>query len=119
MKFGERVRQLRNAKSLSLRQLAPKVGVGYAYLCRVETGNMTFGDYPSDALIHRLADELDGDEEELLILAERIPKPIYRRVLQRPDAFRAFANCDDKTLDRLMAQIEKSSVPKKATKKKR
>jgi hypothetical protein len=50
-------------------------------LCRVETGNMTFGDYPSDALLHRLADERNGDEEELLILAKRIPKPIYRRVL--------------------------------------
>ena len=69
MTFGERVRQLRTAKGLSLRKLAPKVGVGYAYLSRVETGNMTFGDYPSDALIHRLADELDGDEEELLILS--------------------------------------------------
>lgn len=118
MTFGERIRQLRNAKGLSLRQLAPKVGVGFTYLSRVETGNMTFGDYPSDALIHRLADELGGDEEDLLILAERIPKPIHRRVLQRPDAFRAFAQCDDKTLDRLMVQIGEPPVRKKASKRK-
>lgn len=109
MTFGERVRQLRNANGLSLRQLAPKVGVGFTYLSRVETGKMTFGDYPSDALIHRLAEELDGDEDELLLLAERIPEPIYKRVLQRPDAFRAFASCDDKTLDRLMLQIQPPS----------
>lgn len=119
MMFGERVRQLRNAKCLSLRQLAPKVGVGYAYLSRVETGNMMFGDYPSDALIHRLADVLDGDEDELLLLAKRIPEPIQKRVLQRPDAFRAFAACDDKTLDRLMSQIGRSRTSKKAVKKTR
>ena len=118
MTFGERVRELRNAKGLSLRQLAPQVGVGYAYLSRVETGNMTFGDYPSDALIHRLAHELDGDEEELLILAERIPTPIAKRILQRPDAFRVFARCDDKTLDRLMTQVGQPPVRKIATKRK-
>lgn len=104
MTFGERVRQLRNAKGLSLRQLAPKVGVGFTYLSRVETGKMTYGDYPSDALIHRLAEELDGDGDELLILAERIPEKIKKRVLQRPDAFRALAMMDDKTLNALIAK---------------
>lgn len=118
MTFGERVRQLREAKGLSLRKLSPKVGVGFSYLCRVETGTMTYGDYPSDALIHRLADVLEGDEEELLLLAERIPKPIQKRVFQRPDAFLAFASCDDKTLDKLMSQIGRLPVPRKPTKKK-
>ena len=117
MTFGERVRELRALKGFSLRQLAPKVGVGFTYLSRVETGNMTFGDYPSDALIHRLAAELDGNEEELLILAERIPEPIHRRVLQRPDAFRAFAACDDKTLDKLMTQIGRSPTQRKPKRK--
>lgn len=118
MKFGERIRQLRQAKQLSLRQLAPQVGVGYAYLSRVETGKLNFGDYPSDALIHRLADVLDGDEEELLLLAKRIPKSIQRRVLQRPDAFRLIAACDDRTLNLLMAQIRELPVKRKATKRK-
>lgn len=108
MTFGERVRQLRNMKGHSLRKLAPKVGVGFTYLSRVETGKMTYGDYPSDALIHRLAEELDGDEEELLLLAERIPKRIRKRVLQRPDAFRTLASLDDKTLDTLIAQVSKA-----------
>ena len=48
---------------------------------------------------------LDTDEKESLILAKRIPEPIHKRVLQRPDAFRAFANCDDKTLDKLMGVL--------------
>ncbi|QDV30327.1 anaerobic benzoate catabolism transcriptional regulator [Planctopirus ephydatiae] len=107
MTFGERVRELRHAKGWSLRVLAEKVDVGFTYLSRVENGRLNFGDYPSDALIHRLADALEADEEELTVLAERVPERIRRRVLQRPDVFGALANCDDKTLDKLMTEIGK------------
>src|SRR6266436_1853344 len=72
-RFGQRVRQLRLAKGLSLRDLAPKVGVGFTYLSKVETGRLDFGSYPSEALIHKLADALEADEDELLLLAEKIP----------------------------------------------
>ena len=118
MRFGDRVRELRLAKRWRLRDLAEKVGVGFTYLSRVENERLNFGDYPSDALIHRLADALDADEEELLILAKRIPEPVKKRFLQRPDAFRAFATCDDATLDKLMVQIGKAPKPRKATKRK-
>jgi len=118
MKFGERVRELRHSKAWSLRDLAEKVDVGFTYLSRIENEHLNYGDYPSDALIHRLADALDADEEELLILAKRVPGPIHRRVLQRPDAFRAFAACDDKTLDMLLVQLGRTSNPKKRMKKK-
>lgn len=103
--FGERIRELRRAKGWTLRDLAPKVGVGFTYLSKVENGRLDFGDYPSDALIHRLADALEADEDELLMLAERVPEQIRRRVLQRPDVFRALAVCDDATLDRILSEI--------------
>jgi HTH-type transcriptional regulator, competence development regulator len=118
MTFGKCVRQLRHAKGWSLRDLAAKVDVGFTYLSRVENERLNFGDYPSDALIHRLAEALEADEEELLILAKRIPEPVRKRFLQRPDAFRAFAACDDATLDKLMVQIGQAPMPRKATKKK-
>ena len=117
MTFGDRVRELRQMKSWTLRDLAEKVGVGFTYLSRVENERLNYGDYPSDALIHRLADALDADEEELLLLAKRIPEPLKKRVLQRPDAFRAFATCDDATLDKLMAEIGQTPRPRKATKR--
>jgi HTH-type transcriptional regulator, competence development regulator len=117
MRFGERVRELRRTKGLTLRGLAASVGVGFTYLSKVENERLDYGDYPSDALIHRLADALDADEEELLILAKRIPEPVKQRVLQRPDAFRAFAACDDATLDKLMTQIGQAPKPRKASKK--
>lgn len=105
MTFGEKLRKLRQTKGLTLRGLASQVDVGFTYLSRVETGTMTYGDYPSEALIHRLADALEADEDELLLLAEKIPQPVRKRVLQRPDAFLAFAACDDQTLDKLMSEI--------------
>ena len=116
--FGKRVRELRHAKEWTLRDLAEKVGVGFTYLSRVENERMNFGDYPSDALIHRLADALEADEEELLILAKRVPAPVKKRFLQRPDAFRAFAACDDATLDKLMVQIGQVPKPRKRAKRK-
>jgi len=113
MTFGKRVRQLRHAKEWSLRDLAAKVDVGFTYLSRVENERLNFGDYPSDALIHRLADALEADEEELMILAKKVPEPVKKRFLQRPDAFRAFASCDDATLDKLMNEIGKTPKPRK------
>ena len=101
-----------------MRVLAEKVGVGFTYLSRVENERLNFGDYPSDAMIHRLADALDADEGELLLLAKRIPEPLKKRFLQRPDAFRAFAGCDDATLDKLMVQIGQAPKAKKRSKKK-
>lgn len=79
MTFGKRVRQLRHAKDWSLRDLAAKVHVGFTYLSRIENERLNFGDYPSDALIHRLADTPDADEDELMILAKRIHAGLDRR----------------------------------------
>lgn len=104
-RFGQRVRHLRLAKGLSLRDLAPKVGVGFTYLSKVETGRLDFGDYPSEALIHKLAEALDADEDELLLMAEKVPEQIRRRVVQRPEVFRVLAVCDDAVLDRVLAAV--------------
>jgi transcriptional regulator with XRE-family HTH domain len=118
MTFGDRVRELRQEKGWTLRDLAAKVGVGFTYLSRVENERLNYGDYPSDALIHRLAEALGCEVEELLILAKRVPEPVKKRVLQRPDAFCAFATCDDATLDRLMTQIGQPPRSRKPAKRK-
>ena len=106
MTFGEHLRGLRKAKGLTLRQMAVQVGVGFTYLSRVETGRMTYGDYPSESLIHKLAEALDADETELLLLAEKIPEKIKRRVLQRPEAFSRLADLDDRKLDEVLKALD-------------
>ncbi|TWT80461.1 Helix-turn-helix domain protein [Planctomycetes bacterium CA13] len=102
--FGNKIRELRKFKGYSLRTLAPMVGVGFSYLSKVENSKLDFGDSPSEALIHKLAETLDGDEDELLLMAGRIPKSIARRILEQPDVFRLLAKCDDTTLRSVAAQ---------------
>ena len=104
--FGQRVRQLRLGMGLSLRDLAPRVGVGFTYLSKVENGRLDFGDYPSEALIYKLAEALEADEDELLLLAEKMPDKIRRRVVQRPDAFRKLASLNDRALDKVIKQLD-------------
>jgi HTH-type transcriptional regulator, competence development regulator len=106
MRFGEKVRQLRRAKGLTLRGLAAKVQVGFTYLSKVENERLDFADYPSDDLIGRLAKALDADEDELLLLAKKIPAQIKKRVLERPEAFRKLAGLDDDALDRVLEAVE-------------
>jgi transcriptional regulator with XRE-family HTH domain len=105
MTFGEKVRELRKAKNLTLRELAVKVKVNFTYLSKIENQKLSFGEYPSEDLIRKLAKVLDGDVDELLLLAEKIPEDIKKRVIQRPDAFRKFASLDDKTIDRILEEL--------------
>ena len=113
MRFSERVRVLRTSRGLSQRALGQMIGVSFTYVSKIENERLDFGDYPSEELICKLARALDVDEDELLILAKKIPVAIRERLFERPDVFRALARCDDKTLDRLLTHI----VPETGTKK--
>ena len=105
MTFGETVRQLRHAKQLTLRDLAAKVGVGFTYISKIENHKLEDGHEPSEKLIHKLAIELDANDEELLLLAEKVPEPIRKRVCERPEVFRVIAGMSDKQMDRLLKQF--------------
>jgi transcriptional regulator with XRE-family HTH domain len=99
MSFGETVRQLRHAKQLTLRELADRVGVGFTYISKIENNKLEEGHGPSEKLIHKLAAQLDAHEDELLLLAEKVPEVIRRRVIEHPEAFMAFAQLGDVELD--------------------
>jgi transcriptional regulator with XRE-family HTH domain len=105
--FGERLRELRKAKNLSQRALGELIGIDFTYLSKIESEKLDFAQYPSEALIRKLAEALDADVDELLLLAKKIPPDIRDRVIERPDAFRKIASVDDKTLDDILKQIEK------------
>ena len=109
MQFGQKIRELRQARNLSQRELAGKVGVTFTYISKIENDKIDFGDYPSESLISKLAIALNADEDELLLLAEKIPPSIKKRVLKRPDVFRRIAKLDDKELDKLVEGIDHSS----------
>ncbi len=105
MRFSERVRQLRQAKKLTLRALAARIGVGFTYLSKVENDKLDFAEFPSDNLILKLAKTLNADADELLLMAKKIPARIKKRVLERPEAFRQLAGLDDEALDSLLAHL--------------
>jgi transcriptional regulator with XRE-family HTH domain len=109
--FGQTLRKLRKAKSLSQRALAEVVGINFTYLSKIENEKLDFGQYPSEPLIRSLAAALNADADELLLLAQKIPDQIKKRVIERPDAFRTLAALDDTTLDGLLAQVEAPNIP--------
>lgn len=61
--------------------------MSFTYISKVENAKLHFGDFPSEKFII-LAEELEADEEELLLMADKVPERISKRVRERPDAFR-------------------------------
>jgi transcriptional regulator with XRE-family HTH domain len=106
MTFGERVRDLRKAKDLSQRELAEIIGVNFTYLSKIENGKLDFASFPSEDTIRKLAKALDADEDELLLMAKKIPPDIRDRVIEKPAAFRKLAQLDDARLEKLIREIE-------------
>lgn len=112
MKFGVRVRTLRESRLLTQFMLAERMGVSVSYISKVENERLHFGDYPSEKFIHKLAVELEADEDELLLLADKVPEVIRKRIRERPDAFRVFANLDDDSMDDLLSRrVSKNRKP--------
>ncbi len=109
MQFGPRVRELRMQHGLTQKQLADRLGVSMSYICKVETERLHFGDYPSAKFIHKLAAALKADEDELLLLADKVPAAIQQRIRQRPEAFRKFAALDDRVMDRILETASRRS----------
>ncbi len=106
--FGDRIRELRTAKGYSLRKLAPLVGVGFSYLSKVENNRLDTGGFPSESLIHRLADVLQADEDELLLLARHLPRGMADRIFEQPEIFRVLAKCPPAKLQSVVKRISKA-----------
>ena len=107
MTFGQKLRKLRQAKNLSQKRLAAEVGINYTYLSKVESEKLDFAPYPSEDLIRKLAVALETDENDLLLLAKKIPADIRDRVIARPEAFRTLAALDDETLDEVLREVKR------------
>lgn len=88
MQFGERVRELREQQDITQKELAQRLDVSASYLNKVERDRLHFGDYASENHNPKLAEELEADEDELLLLADKVPEEIRKRIRQRPDGHR-------------------------------
>lgn len=87
--FGKAIRKKRERllerdSSFSVRRVAFKIGVGPAFLSRVERGLEA---PPSAAKIVSLANTLHEDPDVLLSLANKIPIDLQEAILKRPQVF--------------------------------
>ena len=79
--FGQRIRDLRQARSLSLRQAASELRISHPYLVQLEQGVET----PSEELIRRMSSFFEVDANELLFSARKIDQTLQNVATSFPD----------------------------------
>ncbi|MBF0115624.1 MAG: helix-turn-helix transcriptional regulator [Magnetococcales bacterium] len=113
-KFGQRIRELREAKkrvdpSYSLRRFAATVGISPTFLSKVEVGEF---DPPAADKIKRMAELLDQNPDALLALAGRMDPELSEIIKDRPVAMADFLrtvrehNLSQSDIERFTRQIK-------------
>ena len=112
MPLGQRIRELREARDLSLRELAKKLGCSAAFLSDIELGRR----YPSDKNLRDLARLLATSFDELKAHDTRPPiEEIKRLTATDPRYAVAFRTMIDQrpSPDELLKLAERMRHPKK------
>lgn len=81
--LGERLRELRLQKKISMRELARRSEISPSFLCEIEAGRS----YPSDSALSRLAEELGVSEARLRKLDMRAYLSELRSLLDGESAW--------------------------------
>lgn len=87
--FGEHVRSLREQRrvqdpTMSVRQVAGRIGVQPSYLSKVERGEVA---PPSESTIVALAEELGEDPDVLLAMAGKVSSDLQEVIRRHPREF--------------------------------
>ena len=80
-KFGEFIRQQREAKGLSLREMAKKIKVSPTFLSKVETEDWK----PGEEKLRKIAEIIGCDPDDLFARAGRVPTELSEIIRQSPD----------------------------------
>jgi transcriptional regulator with XRE-family HTH domain len=80
--FGDRVRDERIKKGLSLRELARRLGIAASYLNDIEYNRRV----PSEAVVRRISEELELDVDVMLAAAGRVGKGAGEYMRSNPTA---------------------------------
>ncbi len=78
--FGARLRELRRLALLTQRRLAELIDVDFSYLSKIENGVLP---PPSEKVISQMAEVLNADKDELLLLAGKVPADIAEMLKNR------------------------------------
>lgn len=72
MSFGKVLKSLRTKKGISIKKLAPEIGLDYTYISKLENSKVN----PSLKVVNKLSRYFDYNSDELLATAGRIPKDV-------------------------------------------
>jgi transcriptional regulator with XRE-family HTH domain len=78
---GEKVKQLRLKAGMSQRALAARVNVSFPHISKFEAGL----EPASPELLKRIADVLDTDADELILLTDRLPETLREAIVEKPE----------------------------------
>jgi len=85
--FGSKVRELRQAKKISLREFATRVGMSPTYLSKIERNEFP---PPAEDKVLAIAKELNEDPDELLALAGKVASDLPKIIQQNPRELASF-----------------------------
>jgi len=80
-KFGAFIRREREAKEITLREMAKMIGVSPTYLSKVERDEFV---PPAEDKVRKIAEMIGCDAEELVALAGRVPLELSEIIKQHP-----------------------------------
>lgn len=109
MKFGEKLRELRRNRKLTLKQVSEKSGIDLTYLSKIENNKTGT---PEEETIKKLFDALtldNSDKEDLLSLANQHPSDL-KEVIQNKSyfgIFRSLKGMDVNEIEKLIDEIKK------------
>jgi HTH-type transcriptional regulator, competence development regulator len=81
MKFGTILRKLRKESEIGIKRLAPRLGVSYSYLSKLENDEVG----PSEELVGRIAKYFRYDKDRLLLSAGKVPPDVLKILSENPD----------------------------------
>ena len=110
--LGEHIRSLREARDLSLRELARSIKVSAAFVSDIELGRR----YPSDAVFERIADVLGVKATDLRAYDPRLPIEALKRLAEADPTYGiAFRKIIDQNISsaELLKLADRKAKPKK------
>ena len=86
MTLGNKIKDLRGEKRLSIRELGRRTGVTGMHISNLEKGKIN----ASSELLVKIAQELDADADELLHMADRVDPEVIDVIQGNPQAVPSF-----------------------------
>jgi transcriptional regulator with XRE-family HTH domain len=80
MTFGRLLRKLRTKKGVSIKQLAPALGLNYTYISKLENSKVN----PSSEVVEKMSHYFDYDSDELMVAAGKLPKDVENILKNNP-----------------------------------